>query len=90
MFQITIVEKVKKHFMSNNFFSKNHTVYEIMSKNVVETDGPQMTSQYGTYALRAGLATLHARMRMHIPMRPDTHTHPHPPTHARTHTQTSK
>ena len=24
-----------------------------------------MTSQYGAYALRAGLARLHARMRMH-------------------------
>ena len=46
-----------------------------MSKNEVETDGPQMTSQYGTYALHAGLATLHARMRMHISMRPGTHIH---------------
>ena len=36
-----------------------------MSKNVVETEGPQMTSQYGEYALRAGLARLYARMRMH-------------------------
>ena len=35
-----------------------------MLKNVVETEGPQMTSQYGAYALRAGLARLYARMRM--------------------------
>jgi hypothetical protein len=25
--------------------------YDIMSKNMVEPDGPQMTSQYGTYEL---------------------------------------
>jgi hypothetical protein len=41
--------------------SENRAVYEIMSKTVVETEGPQMTSQYGAYALRAGLAKLHAR-----------------------------
>ena len=35
------------------FFFENRTVYEIMSKNVVETEGPQKTSQYGAYALRA-------------------------------------
>ena len=50
-----------------------------MSNNVVETEGPQMTSQYGAYALHAGLARLHARMRMrmhmhmHMPKRPRTH-----------------
>ena len=37
-----------------------------MSKNVKGTKGSQMTSQYGAYALRAGLARLYARMRMHI------------------------
>jgi hypothetical protein len=36
-----------------------------MSKKVVETEGPQMTSQYGEYALRGGLSRLYARMRMH-------------------------
>jgi hypothetical protein len=34
-------------------FSENHAVYEIMSKNVVQTEGPQMTSQYGAYMLDA-------------------------------------
>ena len=28
---------------------------------MVETEGPQMTSQYGAYALHDGLARLHAR-----------------------------
>jgi hypothetical protein len=34
-----------------------------------------MTSQYDAYALHAGLAKLHARMRMHAPTRPCTHMH---------------
>jgi hypothetical protein len=35
-------------------FFENHAVYEIMSKNVVEPEGPKITSQYGAYKLRAG------------------------------------
>jgi hypothetical protein len=35
-------------------FSENHAIYEIMSKNIVETAGPQLTSQYGAYDLHAG------------------------------------
>jgi hypothetical protein len=58
-------ENQNTHFMFNNFFSENRTVYEIMLKNVVETEGPQMTSQYGAYALRAGLEKLYARTRKH-------------------------
>ena len=40
-----------------------------------------MTSQYGAYALRVGLAGLHARMRMHTPKRPGTHMHARRGTH---------
>jgi hypothetical protein len=35
-----------------------------------------MTS-HDAYALRAGLARLYARMRMHTPSRSGTHTHAH-------------
>ena len=42
---------------------------------MVETEEPQMALQYGAYALHAGLARLHARMRMHAPTRPVTHLH---------------
>ena len=44
------------HFMFSNFFffSENGTIYEIMSKYIVETEGPQITSQYGAYASHAG------------------------------------
>jgi hypothetical protein len=70
--------------MFNNFFSENRTVYEIMSKNTVETEGPRMTSQYGAYAMRTGLARLYARMRMHTPKRSGTHMHARTPKHTHT------
>jgi hypothetical protein len=57
-----------------------------MSKNVVETEGPQMTSQYGAYALRAGLARLYARTCMHTPTRPGTNIHARLSNHAHIHT----
>ena len=43
-----------------------------------------MTSQYGAYASHAGLARLHARMRMHTPTRPGTHMHARTRKHAHT------
>ena len=55
-----------------------------MSKTVVKTEGPQMTSQYGANALRAGLERLYARMRMYTPTRPDTHMHARTSKHAQT------
>jgi hypothetical protein len=54
-----------------------------MSKNIVETEGPQITS-HGVYGLRAGLARLHARMHMHTPTRPGNHMHAHMLKHAHT------
>ena len=50
----------------------------------METEKPQMTSQYGAYALCVGLAKLYARMRKHMPTRPDTHMHSRTCTHAHT------
>jgi hypothetical protein len=54
MFQIKVVEKIKTHFMFNNFSFENFAVYEIMSKNVVERDRLQMTIYYGACTLHAG------------------------------------
>ena len=42
MFQTKVVEKIKTHFMLNKFFSENRAVYEIMWKNMVERDRPQI------------------------------------------------
>ena len=47
-----------------------------------------MTSQYGMYALHAGLARLHARKRMDTPTRPDAHMHARTHARERVHTQT--
>jgi hypothetical protein len=49
MFCIKLVEKNKTDIL----FSEYSAVYEIMSKNMMESEGPQMTSQYGAYALHA-------------------------------------
>ena len=47
-------ENQNTHFRFNKFFSENRAVYEIISKNMVEPEGPQITSQYGAYELHAG------------------------------------
>ena len=82
-----VLDKIRRenqhtHFMFTNFFSENRTDYKTMSKNMKE--GPQMTTEHGAYALRAGLARLHARMRTHTPTRPGTRTHARTRKHAHT------
>ena len=68
-------ENENTHFVFSNFFSfENRTVYEIMPKNTMENEVPQM-SQYGAYALHTGLAMLYAGIRMQTPMRLDAHMH---------------
>jgi hypothetical protein len=42
MFQ-TFRENQNKHFVFNNFFPENRTLYEILWKNTVKPDRPQMT-----------------------------------------------
>ena len=42
------------HLMFNNFFSENHIIYDVLSKNVVQLERPEMSSQYGKCALHAG------------------------------------
>jgi hypothetical protein len=59
-----------------------------MSKNVVDTEGRQMTSQYGAYAFRAGLLRQYAHMRMHTPTLSDTHMHARARAQACTHRPT--
>ena len=58
-------ENQNAHVMFINFFPENRAVHEIMSKNMVELEGPQMTSQYGAYELHDGKPRLHVRTRMH-------------------------
>jgi len=43
MFQVNVVEEIKTHFVfCNFFFFGNRAFYEIMWKNSVERDRPQM------------------------------------------------
>jgi len=42
MFQTKVVEEIKVYFMFNIFFPENHAVYEIMWKNMVHSDRPQI------------------------------------------------
>jgi hypothetical protein len=44
MFQLRCRGNPNKRFMFNNFLSENHAVYEIMWKNTVQPDIPQMTT----------------------------------------------
>ena len=44
MFETELVEKIKTYFMfSNFFFFFNYAINEIMWKNIVELESPQMT-----------------------------------------------
>jgi hypothetical protein len=72
-------ENENTHFILNNFFSENRTVCD----NVEKYSGDRgATNDVTTWriALRTGLGTLYARMRMHTLTHPGTHMH-----HARTH-----
>ena len=46
MFQIKVVKKIKTHILCSETFSENRVVYEIMSKNVAETD--RQTDRHAT------------------------------------------
>jgi hypothetical protein len=81
MFQINVVEKTKIHILCSVTFSENRAVCEIMSKNVVEPERPQMAIWRGVacWVRKATRAQAHARTTP-----PYTHPsiHPHPlPTH---------
>ena len=68
-------ENQNTHFTFKNFFSENRIVHEIMSKNMKDTEGPQITSQNGAYALHARQARLYARTHMHTTTRLGKYTH---------------
>jgi hypothetical protein len=50
----SVRENKNTPFMFSNFFSKNLVVHEIMWKNMVQPDRPQMTVQYSVCTLHAG------------------------------------
>ena len=68
-------ENQKTHFMLNDFFL-NRSVYEIMSKNVVEPERPQVASQYATCYMHERACTC-PRASAHTRTRARAHTHAH-------------
>jgi len=65
-------ENLNIHFMFNDSFPENRAVYEIMWKNMVQPDRPQMKMQYGTCALHAGYLRLqtHTQNIYHLSLFP--------------------
>jgi hypothetical protein len=57
-------ENQHTHFMFT-FVFENRAVYEIMSKNVVEPDRPQMTSKYGAICWISKATCTRTRAHMH-------------------------
>ena len=55
-----LYKNLNTYFVFSNFFSENRAVYEIISKNVMDTEGQQMRSQNGAYELHAGKARLNS------------------------------
>jgi hypothetical protein len=54
VFWTNVVDKIKIHILcSAIFFFENCAVYDIMLKNMVEPERPQM-SNYGAYDLHVG------------------------------------
>jgi hypothetical protein len=54
MFQTKGSERVKTHILCPATFKKKNAIYEIMWKNTVHPDRPQITIQYSACALQAG------------------------------------
>ena len=71
MFQTEIVEKKHTFYVQYFFSSENRAVYDIMWKNMVESDRSQITLYYSAEKIRLACRIPKARIQ--------THTLPHPP-----------
>ena len=71
--------KIKTHFKFNNFFSENRSIYEIVSKNMVESW--RLHDGLIQHMLVAQRVRPHARMNSHTP----AHPHKRASTHERAH-----
>jgi hypothetical protein len=58
MFQTKVVEEIKTHlFCAQQRFFENCAIYEIMWKNIIQQDTPQMTIRRTCIACRTANAT---------------------------------
>ena len=77
-----VVKKIKIYILDSVTFSENGTVYEIMSKRMVETDRPQMAI-WRRVAYRISNGT-RSQEHVHAHAPATTHTHARRRTHLRT------
>jgi len=61
--QTKVAEKIKIHLLNSTLFPENRVVHDVMWKNMVQPDRPQMTITYSACASSAGY------------LKPQTHTH---------------
>jgi len=54
VFQTKLAEKIKRYILCSKIFPENIAVCEIMWKNIVQPDRPQMITKYGGCALHTG------------------------------------
>ena len=74
MFQIKFVERIKHTFYVPELFSRDRTVYEITSKNMVEHARSQiLRMRVACWISKAKRAQAHPRA--HAPTPTSTHTH---------------
>ena len=71
-------ENQNTHFMSNNFFQKNHAVYEIMWKNVGEPEATIDATKWRTRVVCwiSNATRAHAHAHADAPGHPHSRTHP--------------
>ena len=83
-----VVEKIKIHILCQITFSENRAVYEIMSKNMVEPEKPQMAiwRPLACWIIKATRGQAHASARASTSTR--TYIHPRAWTHTRARAQT--
>ena len=81
---IKFVETIETHFMFNNYLSGNSAAHEVIRKNMVQTERPQMTIHHGACALHARSVSLHAPCTCQS-TRETTHTRTHRHTFPHTH-----
>jgi len=60
MFQTKVVEKMKTRVLCSATFLKNYAIYEVMWKNMLETDRPEVTMENCACTLHAGNVRLQA------------------------------
>jgi len=63
MLQTKVLKKIKTHILCLITFFLNHAIYEIMWKNAVEPDTPNMTIYHSLNAILAQVRNCHLELK---------------------------